>query len=91
MILHLTPTTAALVGEISAEWQFMEEQVGAGRWTTGAGSDEVPRALGLRAAPSTQSGGVPDGIRRLVAAKLLVTVSEHAVRRFAVRLVQAGG
>jgi hypothetical protein len=40
MILHLTPKTAALVGETPAEWEILETQVRAGRWTTGARTDE---------------------------------------------------
>jgi hypothetical protein len=51
MILHLTPTTAALVGETPAEWQLLEKQVRAGRWTTGARSDEG-RLRQLAAAPA---------------------------------------
>jgi hypothetical protein len=40
VILRLTPTTAALVGETPAEWQLLEKQVQAVRWTTGARVDE---------------------------------------------------
>jgi hypothetical protein len=40
MILRLTPTTAALLGETTAEWQLLEKQVRAERWTTGARGDE---------------------------------------------------
>ena len=39
VILRLTPTTAALVGESAAEWQLLEKQVRVGRWTTGALAD----------------------------------------------------
>jgi hypothetical protein len=39
MILRLTPKTAALVGETAAEWELLETQVRAGRWTTGARGD----------------------------------------------------
>ena len=41
MILRLTPTTVALAGETAAEWQWLETQVRAGRWTTGALADAV--------------------------------------------------
>jgi hypothetical protein len=40
MILRLTPTTAALVGETPAEWEKLEKQVRAGRWTSGARAEE---------------------------------------------------
>jgi hypothetical protein len=40
MILRLTPTTAALIGETAAEWNLLEKQVSTGRWTTGARTDE---------------------------------------------------
>jgi hypothetical protein len=40
MILRLTPTTAALIGETVPEWQLLEKQVRAGRWTTGPRADE---------------------------------------------------
>jgi hypothetical protein len=40
MILRLTPKTATLVGETAAEWQLLEEQVRAGRWTSGPRTDE---------------------------------------------------
>lgn len=46
MILRLTPTTAALVGESPAEWQLLETQARAGRWTSGRRTDaERLRAL----------------------------------------------
>jgi hypothetical protein len=35
MILQFTPKTATLVGESLAEWQLLEQQVRAGRWTSG--------------------------------------------------------
>jgi len=41
MILRLTPTTATLVGENAAEWGLLEQQVRAGRWTTGTRADEA--------------------------------------------------
>ena len=37
---RLTPNTAALVGENPTEWQLLEKQVRAGRWTTGTRADE---------------------------------------------------
>jgi hypothetical protein len=40
MILRLTLKTAALVGETAAEWELLEKQVRAGRWTPGARADE---------------------------------------------------
>jgi hypothetical protein len=40
MILRLTPTTAALVGETPAEWQLLEKPVRAGRWTSGPRAEE---------------------------------------------------
>ena len=40
MTLRLTPITAALVAETAAEWQLLERQVPAGRWTTGTRADE---------------------------------------------------
>jgi hypothetical protein len=40
VILRLTPTTAPLVGETPAEWQLLEKQVRAGRWTSGARAEE---------------------------------------------------
>ena len=45
MILRLTRTTAAPVGETPAEWQLLEKQVRAGRWTSGARADEAPGNL----------------------------------------------
>jgi hypothetical protein len=66
MILRLTPKTAALVGETPAEWQLLEEQVRAGRWTTGARSDEgrlrqLAAELGV---PLREEGVVPTWARR---------------------------
>jgi hypothetical protein len=40
MILRLTSKTAALVGETPAEWQLLEKQVRAGRWTCGPRTEE---------------------------------------------------
>jgi hypothetical protein len=40
MILRLTRTTAAPVGETPAEWERLERQVRAGRWTTGPRVEE---------------------------------------------------
>jgi hypothetical protein len=40
MILRLTPKTAALVGDTPAEWQLLERQVRAGRWTCGPRMEE---------------------------------------------------
>jgi hypothetical protein len=40
MILRLTPKTAAPVGETAEEWELLEKQVRAGRWTTGERADE---------------------------------------------------
>jgi hypothetical protein len=48
VILRLTPKTAALVGETPAEWQLLEKQVRASRWTTGA------RAMPLFEEPSAR-------------------------------------
>jgi hypothetical protein len=40
MILRLTPTTATLVGENTAEWDLLVQQVLARRWRTGPRADE---------------------------------------------------
>jgi hypothetical protein len=40
MILRLTPKTAALVGATAAEWQLLENQVRAVRWTCGPRTEE---------------------------------------------------
>ena len=39
VILRVTLKTAELVGETAAEWQLLEKQVRAGRWTSGARAD----------------------------------------------------
>src|SRR5262249_32830437 len=39
MILRMTLKPAELVGETAAEWQLLEKQVRAGRWTSGARAD----------------------------------------------------
>lgn len=41
MILCLTPTTATLLGETGAEWELLEQQARARRWTTGTRADEA--------------------------------------------------
>jgi hypothetical protein len=45
MILRLSPKTATIVGENATEWEWLEQQVRAGRQTTGTRADEA----GLRA------------------------------------------
>jgi hypothetical protein len=46
MILRLTSKTAALVGENPAEWELLEQQLRAGRWTRGSRTEEAKlRAL----------------------------------------------
>ena len=46
MILRLTRKTAELIGETPAEWELLEKQVRAGRWTSGPRTDaERLRAL----------------------------------------------
>jgi hypothetical protein len=40
MILQLTPKTATLIGETPAEWELLEQQARAGRWTSGLRTDE---------------------------------------------------
>ena len=54
MILRLTPRTAELIGETPAEWQLLEKQVRAGRWTSGPRTD-VARLRAL-AAESRRGG-----------------------------------
>ena len=49
MILRLTDKTAELIGETPAEWQLLEKQVRAGRWTSGPRTD-VSRLRALAAA-----------------------------------------
>jgi len=39
VILRVTLKTAELVGETPAEWQLLEKQVRAGRWTSGLRTD----------------------------------------------------
>jgi len=39
VILRVTLKTAELVGENAAEWQLLEKQVRAGRWTSGTRAD----------------------------------------------------
>jgi hypothetical protein len=62
VILRLTPKTAALVGETPAEWQLLEKQVRAGRWTSGPRTDaERLRALAAelwRGSAEGRRGGV---------------------------------
>ena len=62
MILRFTPKTAALVGETPAEWQLLEKQVRAGRWTCGprrrrAGSVSSRRSSGCRGGRTAWWGG----------------------------------
>jgi hypothetical protein len=61
MILRLTPKTAALVGETAAEWELLEKQVRAGRWTTGVRAER----LRLRALASCRGDGAPRDRRML--------------------------
>jgi hypothetical protein len=59
MILHLTLKTAALVGETPAEWELLEKQVRAGRWTTGPPADESRlRALAAELGVTVREKGV---------------------------------
>jgi hypothetical protein len=65
IILHVTPKTAALVGESPAEWQLLEKQVRSGRWTTGSRADEA-RLLALAMelkVPLWEEGASCDGSR----------------------------
>jgi hypothetical protein len=39
VILRVTLKTAELLGETPAEWQLLEKQVRAGRWTSGPRTD----------------------------------------------------
>jgi len=65
MILRLTPKTAALVGETSAEWQLLEKQVRAGRWTCGPRTEEGRlRRLALETRVPVREGGAVGWIRR---------------------------
>ena len=62
MILRLTATTVTLVGETAAEWQLLEKQVVAGRWTTGALADadrlrQLARELGVALREERLDGG----------------------------------
>jgi hypothetical protein len=61
MILRLTLKTATLVGETPAEWELLEKQVRAGRWTSGPRNDErrlreLAAELGV---PLREEGVVP--------------------------------
>jgi hypothetical protein len=44
VILHLTPRTAELIGETSAQWELLEQQVRGGRWTSRGRCDGVVAA-----------------------------------------------
>jgi hypothetical protein len=67
MILRLTPKTATLVGETPAEWELLETQVRAGRWTSGPRMDaarlrDLAAELGVAV---REEGVVPWKRRRL--------------------------
>lgn len=52
MILHLTPTTASLLGETPAEWEALEAMARRGSWTVGRRGEEerlrrMAEALGV--------------------------------------------
>jgi hypothetical protein len=67
MILRLTLNTAALIGETPAEWQLVEKQVRAGRWTSGARAEEGrlrELAVELRVALQVEEVGVVPWKRR---------------------------
>ena len=65
MILQFTPKTATLVGESLAEWQLLEQQVRAGRWTSGPRTDEGwLRALAARLGVAVREEGVVPWKRR---------------------------
>ena len=65
MILRLTPKTAALVGETPAEWQLLEKQVRAGRWTSGPRTEaERLRTLAAELGVAVREEGVVGWKRR---------------------------
>jgi hypothetical protein len=67
MILRLSPKTATLVGENATEWEWLEEQVRAGRRTTGTRADEAGlRALAAELGPElkVEEAGVGPWRRR---------------------------
>ena len=73
MILRLTPKTAALVGETAAEWQLLETQVRAGRWTSGPRTDAARlRALAAElGVPLREESGPTDAQQRRIREKLV--------------------
>ena len=65
MILRLTPRTAELIGETPAEWELLEKQVRAGRWTSGPRTDAVRlRALAAELGMALREEGVVGWKRR---------------------------
>jgi hypothetical protein len=59
VILKLTPKTATLVGETPAEWELLEKQVRAGRWTSGPRMDAARlRALAAELGVAVREEGV---------------------------------
>jgi hypothetical protein len=65
MILRLTRKTVALVGETPAEWQLLEKQVRAERWTSGPRSDEAKlRAMAAELGVMLREEGVVGWKRR---------------------------
>jgi hypothetical protein len=65
VILRLTPKTATLVGETPAEWELLEKQVRAGRWSSGPRNDEGRlRELAAELGVPLREGGVVPWKRR---------------------------
>jgi steroid delta-isomerase-like uncharacterized protein len=76
MILRLTPKTAALVGETPAEWQLLEKQVRAGRWTCGPrGGGPAPSARG--GARGAGAGGRRGGVETAATSTAYVSGITH--------------
>jgi hypothetical protein len=72
MILRLSPQTAALVGETPAEWELLETQVRAGRWTSGPRADAARlRALAAElGVPVREASGPTETQQRRIREKL---------------------